>query len=72
VKKELKLIQEEGDEQGSLEMYLAAPALQSVIWDMTQWLRSKTKHADGDVAQFEEARERLWALIADENLEKFF
>jgi hypothetical protein len=72
MKKELKLTQEDGDEQNALEMYLAAPAFQSVIWDMVQWLRSKTKHAEGDVEQFEEARTQLWQLISEEDIGKYF
>ena len=62
------------EDQTEYQMVNDASKMFSVIWDMKQWLRSQTKYApdsmsDDTYKAFEECRERLNELLADNRVD---
>ena len=62
------------EDQTEYQMVNDASKMFSVIWDMKQWLRSQTKHApdsmsDDTYKAFEECRDKLNELLADNQVD---
>lgn len=62
------------EDQTEYQMVNDASKMFSVLWDMKQWLRSQTKYApdsmsDDTYKAFEECRERLNELLADNRVD---
>ena len=62
------------EDQTEYQMVNDASKMFSVIWDMKQWLRSQTKYApdsmsDDTYKAFEECREKLNELLADNRVD---
>jgi len=62
------------EDQTEYQMVNDASKIFSVIWDMKQWLRSQTKYApdsmsDDTYKAFEECREKLNELLADNRVD---
>ena len=62
------------EDQTEYQMVNDASKMFSVIWDMKQWLRSQTKYApdsmsDDTYKAFEECRDKLNELLADNRVD---
>ena len=62
------------EDQTEYQMVNDTSKMFSVIWDMKQWLRSQTKYApdsmsDDTYKAFEECREKLNELLADNRVD---
>ena len=61
------------EDQNEFEFAIEGNKWWGVVWDMEQWLRSKTKYASDDMSDdtykaFEECREQLREFIDEYNL----
>ena len=62
------------EDQAEYQMVNDVSKMFSVIWDMKQWLRNQTKHAPDSMSEdtyntFEECREKLNGLLADNRVD---
>ncbi len=61
------------DDQIEFELATSAHRMHSVLWDLDQWLRGRTKYApdgisEGELKAYYACREQLRELISDNNL----
>ena len=61
------------EEQDQFEIAIKAPAMNSVLWEMDQWLRSNTKYApdtmsDEEFDAYQKCRDELHRLLEIEGV----
>ena len=61
------------DDQIEFDLATSAHRMHSVLWDMDQWLRGRTKYApdgtsEGELKAYYACREQLRELMSDNNL----
>jgi len=61
------------DDQIEFDLATSSHRMHSVLWDMDQWLRGKTKYApdgmsEGELKAYYACREQLRELMSDNNL----
>ena len=61
-------VQVSEEESEMLEMYVNAPKMHSILWDIKQFLRDKVKYGEGDVSQFASVKEKLNELMFEEGI----
>lgn len=57
------------DEQEEYRLTNDALKMHTVIWEFTQYLRTKTKYGDGKDVSWETVREDWWKLLQEEGVD---
>lgn len=53
------------EEQDEFALATKAGALNSALYEYSQWLRSVSKHGDPEAVTFDECKDKFWEIMAE-------